>query len=284
MERQMMATAVTLGAIQQQLSTVADNIANVGTTGFKERDAGFSDLLFQNIRNMDPNIDTVDRANRLTPSGIRSGSGARIGDTQLDMAAGAIQQTDNPLDVALTNDHQFFMVGQPGTNGQMTVAYTRTGAFNAQLDPQNPNQLRLMTKSGQPILDQNGQPIVLPAGYTNLTISGNGTITATLPNGRQVNAGRLGRVTVNRPQLLNSQGNGLYTLPNLARLGVGLNQVLQPVAATDTSVAQGKLENSNVDLTQQMTELINLQHDYQLNAKSITMRDQMSGLVNGLIQ
>ncbi|WP_100486834.1 flagellar hook-basal body protein [Sporolactobacillus pectinivorans] len=284
MERQMMATAVTMGQIQQQLATVADNIANIDTTGYKSRDAEFSDLLFQNIRNMNPNVDQTDRANRLTPSGIRSGSGARVGDTQINMSMGTLQQTGNPLDLALTNDHQLFMVGLTGANGQMTTAYTRAGAFNAQIDPQNPNRLRLMTKSGQPVLNQNGQAIYLPAGYTNLQISGNGTITATMPNGRSINAGRLGRVTVSRPQLLESQGNDLYTLPNLGPLGVGLNQVIQPVAAGNTSVVQGELENSNVDLTQEMTNLINLQNDYQLNAKSITLSDQMSGLVNSLIQ
>ncbi|MDN3954703.1 flagellar hook-basal body protein [Sporolactobacillus laevolacticus] len=284
MQRQMMATSVTLGQIQQQLATVADNIANVGTTGYKSRDAKFTDLLFQQIDNMRANADQVDQNNRLTPSGIRDGSGSKVGDTQLDVSLGAIKQTDNPLDLALTNDHQFFTVALTGTNGVTTTAYTRAGAFNAQPDPQNPNVVRLMTKSGNPILGTNGQPIVLPANYRDVHIDNAGAITVELANGTQVNAGQLGLVTVNRPQLLENQGNSLYTLPNLAQLGIGLNQVIQPVAAGNGSVAQGKLENSNVDLTKEMADLINLQHNYQLNARSITIGDQMAGLVNGLLR
>lgn len=278
MERQMMATAVTLSQIQQQLATVADNIANVGTTGYRSRDAQFSDLLDQQITNMNRNGDAVDNGARLTPAGIRAGSGTRIGDTQLDMTEGSIQVTNNPLDVALSSDHQMFLVGANGG-----VAYTRAGAFNAQVDPQAPNVLNLVTKNDAPVLDQNGRPIRLPAGYHDLQISSNGTITAFMPNGRRINAGRLGRTTILRPQLLESQGNGLYTLQNLGRLGVGLNQVVQPVGAGDNSVNQGKLENANVDLTKEMSELINLQRNYQLNARSLTMRDQMSGLVNGIL-
>jgi flagellar basal-body rod protein FlgG len=280
MQRQMMATAVTLGQIQQQLATVADNIANVGTTGYKSRDAKFTDLLFQQIDNMRPaDSDQTDQQNRLTPSGIRDGSGARIGDTSVDLSMGAIKQTDNPLDLALTNDHQFFTVNHGGA-----TAYTRSGVFNAQPDPNDPNTLRLLTKSGDAVLGANGQPITLPANYRNLQISSAGVITAELPTGARVNAGQLGLVTVSRPQLLENQGNSLYTLPNLAPLGIGMNEVIQPVAANAGSVAQGKLENSNVDLTKEMADLINLQHNYQLNARSVTIGDQMAGLVNGLLR
>jgi flagellar basal-body rod protein FlgG len=280
MQRQMMATAVTLGQIQQQLATVADNIANVGTTGYKSRDAKFTDLLFQQIDNMRPaDSDQTDQQNRLTPSGIRDGSGARIGDTSVDLSMGAIKQTDNPLDLALTKDHQFFTVNHGGA-----TAYTRSGAFNAQPDPNDPNTLRLLTKSGDAVLGANGQPITLPANYRNLQISSAGMITAELPSGARVSAGQLGLVTVSRPQLLENQGNSLYTLPNLAQLGIGMNEVVQPVAANAGSVAQGKLENSNVDLTKEMADLINLQHNYQLNTRSVTIGDQMAGLVNGLLR
>ncbi|MCL1631189.1 flagellar hook-basal body protein [Sporolactobacillus sp. CPB3-1] len=284
MHQQMTATAVTLGQIQQQLATVADNIANVGTTGYKSRDAKFIDLLVQQIDNMRPaDIDGTDEANRLTPDGIRRGSGARIGDTSLDLASGSIKQTDNPLDLALTDDHQFFTVALTSGNGTATTAYTRAGDFNVQPDPADPNTLRLLTKSGMAVLGTNGQPITIPAHYQSIHIDRTGSINVELASGAQVNAGQLGLVTVSRPQLLESQGNSLYTLPNLAQLGIGLNQVVQQVPAADGSVAQGKLENSNVDLTKEMADLINLQHNYQLNARSISISDQMSGLVNSML-
>ncbi|MCO7127120.1 flagellar hook-basal body protein [Sporolactobacillus shoreicorticis] len=280
MQRQMMASAVTLGQVQQQLATVADNIANVGTTGYKSRDAKFTDLLFQQIDNMTPaDVDRTDATNRLTPSGIRDGSGARIGDTSLDLSMGTIEQTDNPLDLALTNDHQFFTVNHGGA-----TVYTRNGAFNTQPDPNNPNTLRLLTKSGDALLGTNGQPITIPAHYQSLQISSSGAISVELANGTRVNAGQFGLVTISRPQLLEGRGNSLYALPNLAQLGIGLNDVVQPVAGNAGSVAQGRLENSNVDLTKEMADLINLQHNYQLNARSISIGDQMAGLVNGLLR
>ncbi|MFT8930662.1 MAG: flagellar hook-basal body protein [Sporolactobacillus sp.] len=274
-ERQMMSTAVTLSQIQQQLATVANNIANVGTTGYKSRNATFSDLLVQSINNITPGEDAIDKANRLTPDGIRVGSGAKVGDTQLDTSEGTLEETGDPLDMALTNDQQYFTVRLNGA-----TAYTRAGDFNT--EPDGTGQLRLLTKNGQAVLGADGQPIDLPSGYKSLAISSNGSITATMPNGAEVAAGRLGIVQISRPQLLQSQGNALYTLPNLANLGVGLNQVAQ--LATNGSVVQGKLEGSNVNLTDEMTNLIDLERNYQMNAQSITMSDQMSGLINGLLQ
>ncbi|WP_139691884.1 flagellar hook-basal body protein [Sporolactobacillus terrae] len=277
MQQQMMASGVTLGQIQQQLDTVANNIANVGTNGYKSRDAKFVDLLFQQIDNLNPaDQDQTDTENRLTPNGIRSGSGVKVGDTSLDLSAGAMKETDNPLDLALTDAHQFFTV-----DGGGATAYTRDGAFNTQPDPGNANQLRLLTKSGAAVLDAGGQPVTIPAHYRDIQIDQTGQVNVILNNGTTVNAGQLGIVTINRPQLLESSGNNQYTLPNLASLGIGLNQVVQPAAG---SVTQGSLENSNVDLTKEMADLINLQHNYQLNARSVTIGDQMAGLVNGLLR
>lgn len=278
MERQMISTAVTLGQIQQQLATVANNIANVDTTGYKGRNANFSDLLEQQVNNIAPNQDAADVANRLTPAGIRLGNGARVGDTTLDMDAGKLEQTGNQLDLALTNDQQFFTVDLNGA-----TAYTRAGDLSAQPDPQNAAQLDLLTKTGEAVLGSNGQPIRLPAGSSDIQIDKAGAITAVMPSGARVNAGRLGIVQINRPQLLQSQGNNLFTLQNLNRLGIGLNNVVQPVAAGAGSVVQGQLEGSNVDLSDEMTNLIDLERNYQMNANSISMSDQMSGLINGLL-
>ncbi|RYL95151.1 flagellar hook-basal body protein [Sporolactobacillus sp. THM7-4] len=284
MKLQMTATAATLGQIQQELATVANNLANVGTTGFKNRTATFNDLLVQQMNNIGAKDDPLDQSNRLTPAGIRRGSGSRVGDTQPDMALGPLKETGNALDLALTDDHQFFEVGYTGPGGRPVTAYTRDGSFHAQPDPQNPNQVRLVTQSGQSVLDRGGRPIVLPAGSKEIQIDRQGVITAIMPNDRRVAAGQLGLVTVNRPQLLENQGDNLYILPNPAQLGLGANQVLQPVATNAGSIEQGKLENSNVDITKEMVSLVNLEHNYQLNARSITMGDQMAGLVNGLLR
>ncbi|RYM05500.1 flagellar hook-basal body protein [Sporolactobacillus sp. THM7-7] len=284
MKTQMMATAVTLGQIQQQLAVSADNLANSDTVGYKNREATFRDLLVQQVNNIGANEDAADQTGRLTPNGIRTGSGSRIGDTQLDLSSGPLRETGNPFDLALTDDHHFFQIGVAGAGGQMTTAYTRDGAFQTLPDPQNPNRLRLLTKKGQPVLNEAGQPIFIPAGASSVQINRDGAIVAVMPNGQNIAAGRLGLVSINRPQLLENQGDNLYTLPNLARLGLGVNQVLQPVPGNGGSIAQGKLEGSNVNLTEDILHLINLEHAYQLNARSITMSDQMAGLVNGLLR
>ncbi|MFT8872963.1 MAG: flagellar hook-basal body protein [Sporolactobacillus sp.] len=279
MQQQMMNTAVTLGQIERQLDLVANNIANVGTTGYKQRNAQFSDLLAQQVTNMAPGSDAADTAARLTPSGIRTGSGARTGDSQLDLTEGTLETTGNPLDVALTNDQYYFTVSANGG-----IAYTRAGNFETLPDPANAGRLRLLTNDGQAVLGADGQPLELPSGYTAVEIDNTGTMTATLPGGAQVNCGRLGIAQIIRPQLLLSQGGNVLTLPNLTALGLGLGEVVQPVAAGDAGVAQGKLEDSNVDLSNEMTQLINLQRNYQLNAQSISMSDQMLGLVNSMLQ
>jgi flagellar basal-body rod protein FlgG len=164
MKTQMTATAVTLGQIQQQLATVADNLANTGTVGYKSRGTTFEDLLFQQVNNIGATEDPLDQANRLTPDGLRSGSGSRVGDTYLDLTTGALRQTDNDLDLALTDDHQFFQIGYTDAGGQAATAYTRDGAFRTLPDPQNPNVLRLLTQEGASVLDRDGLPIYLPSG------------------------------------------------------------------------------------------------------------------------
>ncbi|WKB37393.1 flagellar hook-basal body protein [Terrilactibacillus sp. S3-3] len=277
----MMAASVTMGQISQQLDTIANNLSNVETTGYKSRDANFEDLLFQQINNAGKN---EDKATRLTPNGIRLGSGAKIGDTQLDMSLGTISQTGRSLDLALSSPEQFFEIGVAGANGQYETEYTRDGAFQLSPDKQNPNLVNLVTDDGNAVLDASGNPIQIPAHAKDIQINKQGgVIVAVMQNGSRQTAGRLGLVQALRPQLLESKGNNLFGLPNLGT-GVNLNNVMQAVGAGNASVQQGELEGSNVDMTKQMTELINLQHAYQLNGQAITLNDQMAGLVNSLIR
>lgn len=280
MNLSMIATSVTMGQIQQQLDTIANNLSNLETTGYKSRDANFEDLLFQQINNAGK---SEDKAGRLTPNGIRLGSGAKIGDTQLDMSPGTITQTGRSLDLALSDPDQFFEIGVAGTNGQYETAYTRDGAFQLSPDAQNSNIVNLVTADGNAVLDAGGNPIRIPAHAKDIQISKQGVIVAVMQDGSRQTAGRLGLVQALRPQLLESKGNNLFGLSNLGT-GVNVNDVMQAVGAGNASVQQGELEGSNVDLTKQMTELINLQHSYQLNGQAVTLNDQMAGLVNSLIR
>lgn len=267
-----------MGQIQRQIDTIANNIANVNTIGYKRRESTFSDLLFQQVNNQ---IVPSQEVGRLTPNGIRVGSGAKIAQTAIRMNQGSLQQTERPLDVALTEKDQFFQV-QVMDGGEAEVRYTRDGSFYFSPNPNNANELYLVTGQGHFVLGQNG-PITIPADYQEITISENGLISITDANGNVQNVAQLELVRVERPQMLVAAGENLFTLPeNLVELGYVPADILYVIPPAESSVRQGYIEASNVDLGKEMTDLIAAQRSYQFNARSVTMADQMMGLVNSL--
>lgn len=277
MDRSLITASVTMGQLQKSLDLISNNLANVSTTGYKGRHASFSSLLVQELNNQPNNKAEVARR---TPYGIRQGSGAYIGDTQLNMASGTLMNTERPLDLALTKDQLFFQVEGQDANGNTQTQYTRDGAFYLQPEAGKQGQLGLVDKNGQYILGKNGH-IEIPADYQKITIDQQGNIQAILNDGTKFNAGTLDVVQVKRPQLLEAVGNNKLILPNLNNLGLKQTDVLASPIATDY-VKQGALESSNVDMTDEMTELMNVQRSYQLNARAVNMADQMMGLVNSI--
>ncbi len=277
MDSSMITSAVTMGQLQQKIDQISNNLSNSGTNGYKSRDSEFTALLSQQVQNIPAKADS---AGRLTPAGIRVGSGAAISDTQLNMAQGALKKTDRTLDLALTNPNQFFQIGVSGSNGNQTVQYTRDGTFY--LSPGNGNGPRqLVDANGNFVLGANGSPINIPANLSDIKFHENGTVDGQLPNGQTVNVGTLGLVNISKPQLLQSQGSNLFTLPNLQGLGIQPGSVIQQ-ANGQGSVMQGALEGSNVDTTKEMTDLVGIQRSYEFNAKALTIGDQMMGLINNL--
>ena len=107
MNTSMITASVTMGQLQQKLDTISNNIANSNTTGYKRRESTFSDLLVQQVNN-GPNA--RDEIGRLTPYGLRVGSGARVAQTSLVLMQGPLQTTDRELDFALTEKDQFFRI------------------------------------------------------------------------------------------------------------------------------------------------------------------------------
>lgn len=242
-----------LDAQQTQLDVIANNLANVGTTGFKKARAVFEDLLYQVIRQ--PGAQSSQQTQ--LPSGFQLGVGVRTVATERIHTQGALQQTGNTLDVAI-NGRGFFQVLMP--DGSTT--YTRDGSF--QVDSQG----TLVTASGYAI-----QPnITIPADAMTVTIARDGTVSVTQPGvATPTVLGQLQLASFINPAGLQSLGENLYAetaasgapqvnLPGLGGLGV-LNQSM--------------IETSNVNVAEELVNMIMAQRAFELNSRAITTSDQM---------
>jgi flagellar basal-body rod protein FlgG len=276
MNRSMITATNTMNQLQKQMDTIGHNMANVSTTGYKKREVNFSELLYQQFNNQPTQGNGV---GRLTPDGIRLGVGARLGHTNALLSVGSIVATERPLDIALTKEGQFLQV-QVEENGEQFTRYTRDGSLYLSPLGEGSGLVMLVTSEGHPVLDQNGESIVFEDNAENISISSTGQVSVTTGTGTEVFD--LGVVQMNRPQLLEAKGNNLFALPNLENLNITIDDVLTIVAGDQIGIQQGSLEQSNVDLSTEMTELLVTQRSYQFNAKTISIADQMMGLVNGI--
>ncbi|RLL42928.1 flagellar hook-basal body protein [Oceanobacillus piezotolerans] len=273
MSRMTIQAAVTMNQLQNKLDLIGNNMANSQTTGYKSKQASFSSLLFQQIDNLNAPENAV---GRLTPDGIRIGSGARLGNINSDMSQGSIVTTGRVLDTALLNKNYLYQV-QVTENGVTETRYTRDGAFY--LNPVNNNQdLMLTTSDGHPVIGENG-PILIAEGFDSITIRPNGDIL--VERGTQaVVEGSLAIAEAVRPGILEATGSNQFRLPNLAELGFNMADIIQAAPANQDLLQSQSLEQSNVDMANEMAELIMTQRAYQFNARTISMGDQMMGLVN----
>src|SRR5690625_5303662 len=159
MSRTMIQAAVTMNHLQNKLDLIGHNLANSQTTGYKARQTEFSSLLFQQINNM---TDPANAEGRLTPDGVRIGSGSALGSVNIDLTVGSQTTTDRTLDTALLGDNYLFQIQITDDDGS-EIRYTRDGAFY--LNPINDGQtLMLTTKDGHAVLGTNG-PIIVNDGF-----------------------------------------------------------------------------------------------------------------------
>ncbi|MBD8037749.1 flagellar hook-basal body protein [Solibacillus sp. A46] len=278
MLRTMMTATNTLSQVQQQLDTISSNIANSNTHGYKAQQANFSEMLYQQFKN-----DEYDRTVRDTPVGIRYGVGAQIGQIQSNQAQGSIQLTERDLDFALTTKNQYFNVLMQNDAGEVRTAYTRNGSFY--VSPTEAGIVTLVNSDGYQVADANGQPITFPDDVTQFTMDPDGTLVANYENGTTLTF-QLGISSLQKPQVMEKLQGGTYIgLPeNLGELGFTQAQVLTDLQGANRQVGiqKGALEMSNVDLSQEMTNLIQAQRSYQFNTRAVTIADQMLGLINGI--
>ncbi|MGN1387202.1 MAG: flagellar hook-basal body protein [Bacillus sp. (in: firmicutes)] len=281
MNRTMVTATNTMSQLQLQMDLIGNNLANVDTTGYKRKEGTFNDLLVQQFNNQ---RNAADEVGRLTPTGIRQGVGAKVGLVKLVLTQGALKNTERDLDVALTKPDLFFKVQTTDASGATEMQFTRDGAFYLSPSAGNPNQLDLVTASGNRVLDQWNEPISVSGDVSSIAISEIGTLLATTSDGQEQTF-ELGVISVQNPQYLENKGGNLFGLTNEAAAGVAPENIYTDLIGglrENVAMNQRKLESSNVDLSKEMTDLITVQRMYQFQARSVTLADQMLGLVNGL--
>ena len=249
-------------AQQQMIDVIANNLANVNTTGFKRSRVNFEDVLYE----------TVQGGHAAQPEGaettgpVQIGKGVRVAAVQRLHTQGALEATQRTLDVAIEGDG-FFQVERPDG----PTASTRDGSLCLA------ESGALVTNGGYPLLPA----ISIPQEATSISIGPEGTVSvSTSGSSSPVEVGRLELARFLNP-------NGL--------LSVGENQYLetdasgQPVTGFATEdgmgrLLQGSLETSNVEMVQEMTDMIAAQRAYEINAKAITAGDEMMQVMNGIIR
>jgi len=243
--------ATGMEAQQLNLNTIANNLANVNTPGFKRSKIEFQDLLYQK-----PRASGSDSGGgNLVPTGIEVGNGSRVAATSKVFTQGQLTQTGQNLDLAIQGDG-FFEVQRPDG----TIGYTRDGSFKQNAQGQ------VVTVDGLPVLS-GFQPI--PVGASSVNIAQNGEVTVQTASGTSNF-----RVTMTRfanPSGLRSLGGNLYE----ETAASGPPETGSPSEAGYGSIIQGYTEASNVNIVEEMVNLIVAQRAYEINSKSIQTSDEM---------
>lgn len=280
MNRMMITGTNTLAQLQHQMDTIAHNMANVDTTGYKKREATFTDLLYQQYNNHPkPNAEV----NRYTPDGVRQGVGARLGQIQMITGRGNLISTERPLDLAFTKENQYFGVHVEDENNEAFIRLTRDGAFY--FTPVTEEEVLLVTNDGYQVLDEDNNPIQIRSNPESISFSSQGVLELTYADGT-TDTRNLMVYQVHKPQFLEQLGTNLLGFPgNTEAMGVVEEDVLTMLTGAlrdNVGVEQAMLEQSNVDLSKEMTDLISVQRAIQFQSRTITIADQMMGLVNGI--
>jgi flagellar basal-body rod protein FlgG len=260
MIRSMWAAASGMQAQSMNIDVIANNIANVTTTGFKRSRAEFQDLLYETMQ--PPGGSTSE--NTQAPTGIQLGHGVRPVAVAKNFGEGELQLTKNELDLAIEGNG-FFQVTLPNS----TTAYTRAGAFK--LDKEG----RIVTPDGF-LLDPE---ISVPTDTVSLTIGLDGTVSALRAGDsapRQLGTIRLARF--NNPAGLQSMGKNLF-LPTDAS---GAATVGTAGDQNFGTISQGFLETSNVSIVDEMVNMITAQRSYETNSKVVQASDDMLQTANNL--
>lgn len=254
MMRSLYTAATGMDAQQTKMDTIANNLANANTTGFKKSRADFEDLLSETIRSSA----APTAQGGAPPVPVQVGLGVRTASTTRSFSQGDYAETGNPLDLAIQGAG-LFRVTRP--NGEL--AYTRAG--NLKIDAEG----RLVTQRGELIEPQ----ITVPRDATGLSISEHGVISVETSNsqGRPTEVGQLELAIFANPAGLEAIGGNLFIETSAS----GAPLIGRPGEQGTGTVTQGALESSNVKAVEEMVAMISTQRSYELNSKVIQTADQM---------
>ncbi|SPE19391.1 flagellar component of cell-distal portion of basal-body rod [Burkholderiales bacterium] len=249
-----------MDAQQTQLDVISNNLANVGTTGFKHSRVAFEDLLYQNLRQSGANSSQQTQL----PTGLQIGTGVVPVATETMFDQGNLQQTGNQFDLAI-NGQGFFQVQMPDG----TFAYTRDGSFH--IDATG----ALVTNSGFAVTPA----ITIPAAAQSVTIGQDGTVSVTLQGkSSPQTVGTLQLATFINPPGLQANGQNLF----LETAASGTPSANTPGTNGLGTLQQGFIETSNVNVVSELVNMIQTQRAYEMNSKSIQTADQMLSKLSDL--
>ena len=242
-----------LDAQQTKLSTIANNLANASTAGFKKSRAVFEDLLYQNVRQ----VGAQSSADTQLPSGLMLGLGVRTVATEKLFNQGNLVETGNAFDMAIEG-RGFFEVLMPDGS----QAFTRDGSF--QVDAQG----QMVTSSGYVV-----QPaITIPEGAQSISVAADGTVSVVIPGSSiATQVGNLQVTDFINPAGLQPLGKNLFAETASSGTPSAGNPGLNGLG----TIMQGFIESSNVNVVDELVNMIETQRAYEINSRAISTSDQM---------
>lgn len=292
MNYSMINSAAALNGLQQRLDLIGNNIANMNTAGYKRRDASFQDIL-TTYRQQETDMQLP---GRLTPLGMPEGSGSRMSYISIDFGQGVLVPSDNPLDFAIEGNALFeFSIPRingegepeldPAGNPLYDTGWMRQGAFQLTALAGDTEHLYIATDDGTILHNGPGNSAIpIPQEYNRLVVDEYGRIQAYNAQGESFNAGQLKVAKVLNPGLLIGIGEHRYAIAD----DVDINSVVQRLTTPDdfaenkVAVRQAYIEQSNVDMSKEMTDLMMVQRAYQLSARALMSADSMMNMTNNL--
>jgi flagellar basal-body rod protein FlgG len=247
-------------AQELHIDSIANNLANVNTTGYKKSHAQFQDLLYQNLRR----AGVANALGNVAPADLQVGTGVKTVSATRDMGQGDVAQTGGRLDLAIEGEG-FFQVRQlDGTTG-----YTRDGSFKLS------SEGVLVTADGLSMEPE----ITVPQGALDVQVSRDGVVSALVAGDTAaVQIGTLELAVFTNPAGLRALGQNLYA----ETAASGTPQLGAPGAEQFGQVAQGYLETSNVKVVEEMVAMISAQRAYEVSSKAIRAADDMLGVASSL--
>lgn len=262
MFRALSTAALGMSAQQKSVDNIANNLANVSTTGFKRSTIAFQDLFYENM----PVSKLGDSANQLSGDSprLQIGHGSQAVSTIRNFMQGSMSETGNPLDLGISGKG-FFRIEMPDGS----IAYTRDGNFGRD------SSGMLINNSGLPLASH----IQIPEEAKAVEIAQDGTVTALMSgDNRKVELGQIEIARFSNPGGLEAKGNNLYMETEAS----GMPFVDHPGAQGFGEVHQGFLEGSNVDVVKEMVDLIQAQRAYETNSKMVQSAEDMMSVTNSI--